>query len=127
MKNLRWLVLLTLAVVITFANSAEAQIVAPQYKDYVDNGCTSVYTGTAGCFSYGADGTSGANGGTAGGMSACTAWRNCVTCARPVGQIKSICVEAKRNAECKCSDTSSGSSVCIGSGSCVYKGPSDAL
>lgn len=122
MKHIRLFVLVCLASAITLANSAQAQIPGPSYKDTPDGGCASVYTGTAGCF--GADGTA-ANGGVAGGMSACTAWKFCVTCAQPVSGGQSICVEAKRNAWCSCSDASSGRSVCASSGSCTYKGAKD--
>lgn len=125
MKNFGWLAAITLAVVITCAGSADASIVGgPQAKDTYDHGCTDVDSGSGDCFSYGADG---ANGGTAGGMSACTAYKNCVTCARPVGAIRSICVEARRNAECKCTDYPTGTISCASSGACTYKGQSDSL
>jgi hypothetical protein len=119
MKNLRWLAVFWFAVAISFANSAQAQIAGPEYKDTVDNGCSSVDTGTSGCFGYGADG---ANGGTAGGMSACTAYRYCVTCARPVGATRSICIEARRSGSCTCTANESGPVFCASGGACTYKG-----
>src|SRR5690349_19602316 len=120
MKNLRWLFLLGIVTVYSFFNSAEAGgiVGGPSTKDTTDSGCTSVDTGTAGCF--------GANGGTAGGMTSCTAYKFCVTCARPVGTTKWICVEVYRNAECKCGE-SAGTVSCAGSGACTYKGAPDGF
>lgn len=114
---------LLLCVVLTgmFSLSAKAGVVTgPDTLQTYDSGCTNVDSGTSGCFAYGADG---ANGGTAGGMTACTAWKFCVSCERPLGAAESICVEAHRNASCKCSGGAGTGKVCAGSGACTYKGP----
>jgi hypothetical protein len=111
------LVLLCLLVSLPMANSAQAEV---QQVNSDDSGCTDVYTGTSNCFVYGADGAA-ANGGTAGGMTACTATSYCVACERPLGSTRSVCVEARRNASCKCVSYTAGALQCATEGACTYR------
>jgi hypothetical protein len=105
------LILACLAITALFTLSSEAEAVN---KNLIDHGCTSVEEGTGDCFT--AD-----NGGTAEGISSCTARLNCVACEMPVGATRSICVEARRNASCKCQSYSKGFVYCQQSGTCTYK------
>jgi hypothetical protein len=62
------------------------------------------------------------NGGIAGGMSACTAYKYCVDCGeQPDG--KSVCVKSYQNGYCKCGYiTQAGKRYCSANGACTYKG-----
>ena len=64
-----------------------------------------------------------ANGGTAGGMDKCQAWKFCVSCELLLTQPGAVCIKSFRNDYCKCSGyTQNGVQSCMSNGACTYKG-----
>ena len=63
------------------------------------------------------------NGGTAGGMAACTAYKYCTSCESTLNGDSGVCIKAYQSAYCKCSYfTQNGRTSCSSNGDCTYKG-----
>ena len=61
------------------------------------------------------------DGGTAGGMTNCTARKYCTSCETTLSN-QSVCIKAYRDAYCKCEYFYQGGvKLCISSGACLYR------